>query len=154
MTPWVLTLIGVVVGALGGAAGIAKIRPERRKLTADAALTLQQATTVGIENIRDASREAVTQARANARRAHQDAQEARRDADAAKAELHQLREELLQARAELAELRRSAAAERAEAAAASASAQASIRSLSLELQMARLGGTQNGSSGLLGEFGV
>ena len=149
---WVGVLVALVAGALGGAAGILKVRPERRKINADAALTLQQATTEGIENIRHASQEAVAQARANARRAHQEAVEARRDAEGARAELGQLRAELLQARAEMAELRRQAAAERAAAAAEKVSAEVTIRDLTRELQLARFGGF-NGSAGVLGEFG-
>ncbi len=153
MSSWLVPLVTAVAGALGAVATVGKLRPERNKIDADAALTLQQATTEGIENLQKAARESVRQARAEARRAHEEAAEAQRTVAEARAEVRQMRAELLQARVELAELRQSAAAERAAAAGREASAQSTIRGLSLELQMARLGGGSNGASGVLGEFG-
>lgn len=147
---WVAAIVAAVAGILAGAATVAKVRPERNKIDADAALVLQQATSELIENLKSAGKESVRQAREDAKRAHAEAEEAQRAAIEARAELRQMRAELLQARGELEELRRSAAEERVAAAARDAESQATIRGLSLELQMARLGGGANGSGGLGG----
>lgn len=148
---WLTAVLGAVAGILAGVGGMAKLRPERHKLDADAALAMQKAT----HELVSSAEESIKQARSDAQHAQTKAAQAQSEADDAKrtaaearAELHQMREELLQARAELAQLRQSAAAERAEAAGREAIAQATIRGLSMELQMARLGGGANGTGGL------
>lgn len=148
---WLTAVLGAAAGILAGVGGMAKLRPERHKLDADAALAMQKAT----HELVSSAEESIKQARSDARDAQKrataataEADDAKRVAAEARAELHQIREELLQARAELAQLRQSAADERAAAAGREAISQATIRGLSMELQMARLGGGANGTGGL------
>lgn len=136
---WGTVVIGLLSALGGGGVGlvaILKIWPDNRRTNADAALTLQDATSEGIDNLRRAARESVKDAEDRARRARAEAEYAQQLASAAHEDARQLRAELLQARTDMADLRAQIAAERASWALRDAEAQARIRGLEGDVQRA------------------
>lgn len=150
-----LAAAGVLLGG-GGVVAFFRVRPANRKTNADAALTMQQATSAAIENIRRAAAESVREAEDRASHARAEAAFAQASAGVAQDEMRQLRVELLQARTDMADLRAQCAAERREWAVERASAvsrasedQAAI--VGLQRQLAGVGSARpswNGAAGL------
>ena len=157
--------LGGLGGLLGGAAAMAKARPEGRKVKAEASaadaevhLQLQRATTEAIKNVREAADEAIRLAREETKRTLSDMSILQRQLKSVQAQAEVVEQrlrvtdgELVDTRRENEQLRSSMFAERqqllAQMATERAEHQAAIQQLKLEIQQLRVAAASTAGPG-------